>query len=283
MIVFVNGRLVSEEKAVVSVLDRGFLYGDGLFETMAVFHGRPFRWTQHWERFEAGARFLKIPLPFKASELYQFLEELLEANRMPNALLRLTLTRGVGPRGYSPKGAEQPTVAMSLHPVPQLNAEQPQRWGLITSTFRLPANEPLAQFKTCNKLPQIMARAEADAAGAHEALLLNSEGFVVEAASSNLFWIEEKTVRTPPLLSGILPGVTRAVVFEICRNCGLDFKEAQLRLDELRNVDGVFLSLSSVGIAEATSLDGGALHQSPLTEKIYRAYFKLLQAETSKT
>src|SRR5439155_15849949 len=103
---------------------------------------------------------------------------------------------------------------MTVHPSPAADGQSLQPWRLITSSFRLPANEPLAQFKTCNKLPQILARAEADVAGAQEALLLNTEGHVVEASSSNLFWIEGNTVCTPPLAAGILPGVTRAVVFE---------------------------------------------------------------------
>src|SRR5689334_9548420 len=98
MIVFVNGRFVSEEQAVVSVFDRGFLYGDGLFETLTVSNGRPFRWLQHWERFEAGARFLNISPPFRAEEMYRFVTELILLNKMREALLRLTLSRGVGPR-----------------------------------------------------------------------------------------------------------------------------------------------------------------------------------------
>ena len=283
MTVFVNGQLLPEEKAVISALDRGFLYGDGLFETLTVWNGRPFRWQQHWERFESGARFLKIAIPFHAAELYRFVGDLLRANQMSNALLRLTLSRGIGPRGYSPKGAEHPSLVMSLHPASPLVAMETPRWNLLTSTLRLPANEPLARFKTCNKLPQIMARAEADAAGAQEALLLNSEGFVVEAASSNLFWVVGQTIHTPPLISGILPGVTRAVAFELCRSSGFGVEETQIQLDDLRQVDGVFLSLSSLGIVEGLSLDGVGLRQSPLTEKLRRAYFDLLQRESHQT
>src|SRR5439155_22721295 len=104
--------------------------------------------------------------PFPEESLLEFASELVSRNQMPQALLRLTLSRGVGLRGYSPKGAEQPSLVMSLHPV--VSGEMPAQWKLVTSSFRLPANEPLAQFKTCNKLPQILARAEADTAGADE-------------------------------------------------------------------------------------------------------------------
>src|SRR5213593_2119906 len=190
MLVFLNGQFLPEEQAVVSVFDRGFLYGDGLFETLAVFNGTPFRWAPHWARLQRGAEFLKITLPFPSEALRGFAAQLIAQNQMPASLLRLTLSRGVGVRGYSPKGADRPSLIMSLHPRPASGLPTLPRWRLITSRLRLPANEPLAQFKTCNKLPQILARAEADAAGAEEALLLNTDGFVVEASSSNLFWLE---------------------------------------------------------------------------------------------
>ena len=192
MIVFLNGEFVPEERAVVSVFDRSFLYGDGLFETMLVRRGRPFRWEQHMDRLRSGADFLGIKIPFGCKALEAFAANLIVQNKMPDALLRLTLSRGVGARGYSPKGADKSTLVMSLHPFSP--AQAGAKWKLVTSSFRLPAKESLAQFKTCNKLPQILARAEADAAGADEALLLNTDGFVVEASSSNLFWIQGDTV-----------------------------------------------------------------------------------------
>jgi len=280
MLVFLNGQFVSEAKAVVSVFDRGFLYGDGLFETLRVFNGKSFHWAQHLQRLQRGADFLKIKIPFSANSLRDFADQLVAKNKIPNSLLRLSLSRGAGVRGYSPKGAEHPTLVMSLHPAPALDPKNPPRWRLITSSFRLPSGEPLAQFKTCNKLPQILARAEADAAGADEALLLNTDGHVVEASSSNLFWIERDTVCTPPLASGILPGVTRAVVLEICKSLGLATCEADISTKKLRRAPGVFLSLSSWGVVEALSLDGVVLKQSPLVEKIRLGYWDLVRAET---
>ncbi len=152
---------------------------------------------------------------------------------------------------------------------------------MIVSSQRLPANDPLAQFKTCNKLPQILARAETDAAGADEALLLNAEGFVAEGASSNLFWIERDTICTPPLAGGILPGVTRSVVLELCRTLRLNVIEKNIKAKELTEADGVFLSLSSFGIVEGSSINGQSCRQSPLTEKICRAYWELAESESA--
>ncbi|MBI3850487.1 MAG: aminodeoxychorismate lyase [Verrucomicrobia bacterium] len=280
MLVFLNGNFVPEAQAVVSVFDRSFLYGDGLFETIRVCNGKPFRWAQHLERLQRGAEFLKLRPPLSPDALRDFAAQLIERNQMPESLLRLTLSRGVGPRGYSPKGADRPTVVMSLHSAPDIDPKNPPQWRLITSSVRLPANEPLAQFKTCNKLPQILARAEADVAGADEALLLNTNGEVIEAASSNLFWIENDTVCTPPLVSGILPGVTRAVVLEICRKLKIETQETTIFPKGLQQVQSVFLSLSSWGIVQATTLDNHRLSRSPLVEKFREEYHRLVRAET---
>ncbi len=277
MIVFLNGEFVPEEKAVVSVFDRGFQFGDGLFETMRVYRGKPFRWRDHMERLRRGAEYLKIRLPLAETELHDHALELIERNKMPEALLRIALSRGIGKRGYSPKGADHPTLVMTLHPAPEMS-NPPAFWCAITATPRLPANEPLAQFKTANKLPQILARAEADAAGADEALLLNTDGEIVEGASSNMFWVQDGTVRTPPLASGILAGVTRLVIMEICDDLDLLVRETGVTPAELYLTEGVFASLSSRGIVEIVSLDGRALNRSPLVNKIQEAYEKLVLA-----
>jgi aminodeoxychorismate lyase len=280
MIVFLNGHFVPEDQARVSVFDRGFLYGDGLFETMRVLNGVPFRWDQHLERLTRGAEFLRIALPYTREALRDFANELTERNKMPDALLRITVSRGIGPRGYSPKGAEQPSLVMSVHPAPVFDLQHPPRWRLVTSSVRLPAHDALAQFKTCNKLPQILARAEAEDAGADEALLLNTEGWVVEGASSNLFWLQEGKVATPPLASGILAGVTRATVIEVCKSLGLSSTERQISIEDLLRTEGVFVSLSSLGIAQAVSINGPALPISPVIDRIRQAYNELLQRET---
>src|SRR5262245_29607284 len=125
MLVFLNGKFVPEKKAVVSVFDRSFLYGDGLFEAIPIFNGKPFRWAQHIERFQRGIETLKIRLPHSHNELEKFAAQLVRKNRMPDALMRLTLSRGVGLRGYSPKGAKQPTMVMTLHPLPEFDLENP--------------------------------------------------------------------------------------------------------------------------------------------------------------
>jgi branched-chain amino acid aminotransferase len=279
-LVLLNGEFLPEERAMVSVFDRGFLYGDGLFEVLPVMNGKPFRWVHHLARFQEGAEHLKIRLPFAGEVLRRRADELIRRNRMPDALLRLSLSRGVGMRGYSPKGAEHPTLVMSLHPLPKSDPGQSPRWKLITSSIRIPAETPHARFKTCNKLPQILARAEADDAGADEALLLGTDGTMIEGTTSNLFWVKDGSVFTPPLRCGILPGVTRTVVLEICGALEIAAREVVPRPKGLLRADGVFLSLSSWGVVPASSLDGVVLAQSPVAERIRARYAALLEEET---
>lgn len=272
MLVFINGAFVAEEAATVSAFDRGFVYGDGLFETIRLYHGLPFRWDDHLARLRRGAEFLGIRLPFSPDQLRSRVEELVGRNAMPEAVLRMVLSRGVGPRGYSPQGADRPTLVMSLHPAPPTDPRAPMQWRLATASLRVAADDPLARHKTCNKVLHVLARAEAEAQGADEALLLNTRGEVAEAASANVFWIESQTVCTPPLDSGALPGVTRAMVFEICQSLSISCREKPARLDQLRKVEGLFLTASAIEVVEAVSLDGQALPRSPLITRIHQAY-----------
>jgi branched-chain amino acid aminotransferase len=276
MIVFLNGKFVLEEKAVVSVFDRGFLFGDGLFEAMLVRRGEIFRWRQHVERLQRGVDFLKLTVPYSPAELFRFSRQLIERNRMPECLLRLNISRGITARGYSPKNAVHPAIVLSLHPAPVLDDKRVPRWRVVTSTFCLPANDLLTSFKTANKLPQVMARAEADAAGAHDAILLNPRGQIAEGTSCNVFWVRDGVVCTTPLLSGALPGVTRAAVRESCVKMSIPCREKNARPADLRRAQGVFLTNTSMGVVEVESWDGRKLPRSPLVKKLWAAYRALL-------
>lgn len=276
MVVFLNGRFLAEEAALVSVFDRGFLYGDGLFETLRVVRGQPFLWDAHMERFARGAVVLKLRPPLTSMEMRRAADRLIQFNALPNGVLRVTLTRGHGPRGYSPKGADRPTLAMTLHAAPRPGGKRPAGVRLITSSFRVAAGDPLASVKTCNKLPHILARAEADAAGADDALLLNARGRLAEATSSNLFWLSGDALLTPPSRAGALMGITRGVVFELARKLGLATGEVDDKPSVLRHAAGAFLTNSVSGITAVVELDGEELRRSPLVEKLKEAYTKLV-------
>ncbi len=279
MMVFLNGQFLSEAQAVVPVNDRGFLLGDGLFETMRIVNGKPFRFAQHLERMTRGADFLKIKLPFTPKELEKFAAQLGEQNKMPDAVLRVTLTRGPGLRGYSPKKSTTPTLAMTLHPLPPQNADEPLQWSMVTSSFRIPASDALSSFKTTSKIINVLARAEAEEKGADEALLLNTNGEVAETAGGNLFWVYQEKICTVPSGRGVLPGITRAVVLEICRSLGLETNKCVIKPEQLRRAEGIFVTQSALGIVPVVALDGEPVAPSPLVDQIASAYNEMLLRE----
>ena len=150
------------------------------------------------------------------------------------------------------------------------------RWRVITSTIRVPVNDPITRFKTANKLSQVLARAEADAAGAQEALLLNADGYIAEGSSSNIFWVEKDAICTTPLPAGALPGVTRRTIIELCVKMNLRWREKNAGTAALRNALGAFLTMTSMGVVEIESLDGRPLRRSPVVKKLWRSYQKML-------
>lgn len=279
MVVFLNGKFMPEAEAVVPLNDRGFLLGDGLFETTRVAFGRPFRLAQHLDRLARGAEYFKIKPPFTLKEMLKFAGELIEQNGQADAVLRVTLTRGPGPRGYSTQGAGPPTLAMTLQPLPPQSSDEPLQWSLITSSFRIPASDALAAFKSTSKMLNVLARAEAEAKGADEALLLNTNGEVAETASGNLFWVFEDEICTVPSGRGVLPGITRAVVLEICQALGLGANKCVIKPQMLRNAGGMFVTQSALGIVPVVSFDGVPVAPSPLVDQIASAYQEMLSHE----
>ena len=279
MIVFLNGEFVPEEQAVVSVFDRSFRYGDGLFEALLVANGKLFRWAEHAARMKRSAEFLQLSLPYSHEEMQRAAQELIARNGLADAVLRLQVSRGTGPRGYAPTGEEKPVVVMSLHPAPARNLANPAGCKLTVCSTRVAANDPLAGLKSCSRLLQVLAAAEARARQADEALLVNTDGHVAEGSTSNVFWIDGATVCTPPLSTGALPGVTRGVLLEICAALKLPWQETRLRPDQLRETEGVFLSVSTRGVVEVESLDGVILRRSPLTQRLKEELEKLIARE----
>jgi branched-subunit amino acid aminotransferase/4-amino-4-deoxychorismate lyase len=279
MIAFVQGEFIPEERAVVSIFDRAFRYGDALFEAVLVFNGKMFRWPQHFQRLERSAHFLKIALPYSAGELLASARELISRNGLADCVLRLQLSRGIGPRGYAPSGEEKPLVVMSLHPAPSRESLRGVTWKLTVSSFRIPANDLLANHKTCSRLLHVCVAAEARERGADESLIVNTNNEVTEGSGSNVFWIDRGTVCTTPLAEGVLPGVTRAAVLEVCDALGIARAERLVRPEQLPTMDGIFLSFTSRGLVEAESLNGTPLRRSTLTTRLQQEFEALLARE----
>ena len=278
MVVFLNGNFLPSAQALVPVNDRGFMYGDGLFETTRVINGKPFRLAQHLERMVRGAEYLKIPLPYSPKEIQKFASQLVEANTLLDAVLRITLTRGAGERGYTPGTTTTPTLVMSLHPLPPQPADG-ARWNMITSSYHIPASGAISSFKTTSKILHVFARIEAQERGVDEALLLNTNGEVAETAGGNIFWVFQDKICTVPTGRGVLPGITRAVVLEICQSLGLETNKRVIKPQHLRNAEGIFVTQSVLGIVPVVSFDGEAVRPSPLVDQIASAYHEVLLKE----
>jgi branched-chain amino acid aminotransferase len=279
VILFLNGHFQSEDQIALSWQDRGFLYGDGLFETVLARHGRPFAWEAHWDRLQAGADALRLTLGWTRAEMKTFATRLLEENQMKDAVLRLALSRGVGPRGYSPRGADHPNFLMTVHPAPVHVSMQPMQWRMRSSSRPLYSRDPLAPFKTANKLNHVLARMEAEEHGADEALLYNEKDQLVEAASGNVFFLQDRNLLTPPLTTGALPGVTRSQIMDLWRHLGGTVEEALLRRETLPSMTGGMVTMSTWGIVVIKEVDGCPLAGTPALYDLHAAFHRLVDRE----
>ena len=226
---YVNGKFVPEHKAVVSIGDRGFLYGDGCFETMRVYDGRVFRWTEHLARLFDGLNTLGIEASLSPAELRAACQALLRFNEVRTGVARI----------YQSRDSIVITAQAREFPARELHA--------IVSTVRLDGR--LSRFKTANRLPYILAHREAERAEVNDSVLLNAAGNVVEFTASNLFMVNNGTLLTPPLADGPLPGITREVVLVLAAAAKLPVRELSFGPELLPTADEVFATNSLMEIA----------------------------------
>ncbi|HVR72491.1 MAG TPA: aminotransferase class IV [Vicinamibacteria bacterium] len=273
----VNGEIVPAEEARVSVLDNGFTFGDGVYETLRTYAGRPFRLDRHLQRLRGSAARLGIGLPLGDGELARRLDALLSRAANPESYVRLIVTRGVGDISYAFERVQGPTVVMAVKPY-QPYPERHFREGVDVIVSSVRRNHPLSldpAIKSCNLLNNILAVREAQARGAAEAILLNHAGDVAEGASTNVFAVRRGAVLTPPLDAGILAGITREVVIEVGGRRGLAVREEPLALDALVGADEAFLTSTTRELAPVRSLDGrpiGGGRPGPVTLDLLAAF-----------
>lgn len=274
--IYLNGKLVPSEMATISLMDRGLLLGDGIFDTMRAYQGKlPFI-NFHWQRILASANILKIPLPLSFEAFQRAALLVLESNRLlaTDASLRFTLTRGSGPRGLKPPEKMTPSYFFTTAPI---TIPTPKHIKLITSTIKKNAASPIASIKSLNYLEHVLARMEATAKQADDALLLNTAGNVAEATASNVFMVKQGQVITPPISDGILPGITRQQVMTICQMLGLNIQEQSISLDLLYQADEVFLTNSLNQLQRVGSIDSRVYSSSATyTNKIHDCYLNTL-------
>lgn len=283
--VFLNGDIVLEEEALVSIWDRGFLYGDGIFETLRSYDGRPFLLEDHLQRLASSSQVLEIPLHYGLGELQEAVDNLLRLNKLTNALIRITLSRGESPHyGLQPPGSAlggQPTLIIQTHPFhPHPEEAYKQGVRLIISTYRRSTTCPLSRHKTANFLTGIMARQEATKREAQDALFLNTEGQVCEATVSNIFMVESGNIITPSLEANILPGITRKKVLEICHDEGIPSSEELFEMERLLKADEVFLTNSLMELMPVYQIEDkriGRTIPGKITRHLMEAYKRLTE------
>ncbi len=248
-IAWVNGRLLPPEEPAISPLDGGFMYGEGLFETIRAYGGKVFRLSQHLERLIVSAAELSFDPP-TAQDLTGAVEEALDAGDLDDASVRLTLTPGAA-------GSQQPTVVVLVRP---LSLPPRQLYESGCQCVSVPAAQvgesPLRRIKSLNYLDKLLAQRAAARQGAHEAILVDPDSCVVEGAMRNIFAVFGGVLATPPLSRGFLPGITRATVIEIAEKDGIRCRERDLALTELYDADEAFLTSSIAEILPVASIDG---------------------------
>jgi len=283
LLINLNGQFLSADAPAVSALDRGFLYGDGLFETLRAYGGAPFLLDEHLARLNASAAELRISDGLDTRLIAHNLGELLRLNALDaaDAYIRITLTRGAHLGRLELEPTARPTVSIAARP---LRALPPAFYELgisaIIASIRQNADSPLPRHKTLNYLGNLLAKTEAHDREAHEAILLNTRGEVAEAASSNLFLVRGGRLLTPPLASNILPGITRAEVLHLAGQAGIPVGEQPILPAELQAADEVFLTNSIAELLPVRSIDGRAVgsgEPGPVTRTLHAAYCRRVE------
>lgn len=285
MKVWLDGKLVGKEQAVVSVYDHGLLYGDGVFEGIRVYGGRIFKCAQHLDRLFNGARAIRLEIPYDKPALEKAMLQTVAADGTQDAYIRLVVTRGIGALGLHPFTCGRPQVIIIVDTI-QLYPQEMYEIGMsvvIASTVRISPNALSARIKSLNYLNNIMARIEAIDAGVPEAIMLNANGMVAEATADNVFIIARGSVITPPANSGSLEGITRGVVMELSRAAGLPMVEADLTRYDLYTCDECFLTGTGAELVPVTQIDRrpvGDGKPGAITRQLIAAFKKKVREET---
>lgn len=253
----VCGRIVPVEEARVSILDRGMLYGDGLFETIRVRGGECVRLERHMERLRAGAEVLRFGDALDGLDFAAMIRSVLDANGLADARVRLTVTRGESAgAGRIGRSDGPPTVTITADP---LTLGPPEPADVIVATIRRDESSPLSRIKSLNYLPSILARIEAEEAGADDAVLLNSRGMVSDGTVGNVFVVMGGCLIAPSLDQGPLPGTVRAAVIELAPQLGLQVIQRAVSLDELAEAGEVFFTNAIQLVRPVGSVGGRAV------------------------
>ncbi len=270
-----NGQLIEKDKACISVMDHGLLYGDGVFEGIRAYNGVVFRLREHIERLYDSANYIRLSIPLKKEHMIQAVLETLRKNRLRDAYIRLLITRGVGDLGLNPMNCKDSSIVIITEPAVPSTDPRSKSAGItaiISSIRRDPVDATSHEVKSLNYLNSILARWEAIEAGVNEAIMLDTQGFVSEATAENIFIVRGNAIATPSTDSAILHGVTRHAVIEIAQDLGYSVSERRITPFELLNAEEVFLTGTLAEIVPVLKINGriiGSGKVGPVTARIY--------------
>jgi branched-chain amino acid aminotransferase len=260
--IFLNGSFIQISEASIQASDRGFLLSDGLFETMRVYEGKVFGLKDHYARLVSGSAVLKIPVPMQYPELNEVILKLLEVNDLTqkDATIRVTLTRGSGPRGLLPPADPKPTLMITVAPYP-VSQHNPVKLHICRITRRNDRS-PLSNIKSLGYGDNILAKMEASENHADDAILLNTKDHVACSSAGNIFIVtNDNKLVTPRIEDGILPGITRKSVIDICKENGIHLVEQAITLDDLLAAKEIFITNSIVEIQPVLSVDNQLINR----------------------
>ncbi len=282
--VYLNGDLIPGSQAGLSPFDHGFLYGYGLFETMRAYGDTIFRLNRHLDRLHHAAETLGIASKLASYDLEKACYDVLKANNLADARLRLTVSAGAGDITPNPDTCRGITVFIAARKLVPMPPEIYERgYTAALSSWRRNSQSPLSRLKSTCYLENVLARQEARAVGADEALLLNERGFLAEGSTTNVFLVSCQMLITPSTESGALSGITREAVLELAQSMGIMLVVKQVELGELLTAKEAFLTNSILEIMSLTRLDDkpiGSGKPGTLTQRLMSAYRELIAKET---
>jgi len=280
ILIYLDGQLVPESEAKISVFDHGLLYGDGVFEGIRFYNGRVFRLTEHLKRLyeSAGSILLNIPLSF--DEMEKAVVQTVAANKLRDGYIRLVVTRGVGSLGLNPYQCPKASVIIIASSISLYPAEKyANGLTMVTCATRRPSPAALSpQVKSLNYLNNVMAKIEAIQGGGEEGVMLNEQGFVAECTGDNIFIVKRGEVITPPISAGGLDGITRRAAMELLAEMNVRCTEANLTRHDIFSADECFLTGTAAEVIAAVVLDRrviGTGKPGPLTKQLVEKFHAL--------
>ncbi len=278
--IYIDGEFLPQSEAKISVFDHGLLYGDGIFEGIRFYNGRVFRLEEHLDRLWDSARSICLEIPMSKEEMTEALLETIRHNDLQDGYIRQIVTRGVGNLGLNPAQCKRPSVIIIAATI-ALYPEEMYRNGLTVvtcATRRMSAAALNPAVKSLNYLNNVMARIEANLAGADEALMLNDAGNVAECTADNIFVIKKGRIFTPPIAAGALRGITRSVAFEVAEQLGMEIAETDITRHDVFVADECFLTGTAAEVIPVIKADGrpiGTGKPGPITARIIAGFRKL--------